>query len=74
MPSGRRIATVRTDKSGHFRVDLRPGTYELRARTASNIVWARAVMTQVPPHQIKHTTVTFILRHPLPVAPESAAG
>lgn len=74
MPSGRRIATVRTDHGGHFRLDLPPGAYELRARTSSFLVWARVVTIRVLPHRIKHTIVTFVPRHPLPVAPGSASG
>ncbi len=57
MPSQQRIATVRTDNRGHFRRNLPPGTYELRAHTASCLIWARVVMTRVLQHQIKHTTI-----------------
>ena len=74
MPSLRRIATVRTDKQGHFRVDVAPGTYQLQARASSSVIWARVVTTQVLAHQIKYTTVTFAPRHPLPVAPGSASN
>ena len=74
MPSEQRIATVRTDNRGHFRRNLPPGTYELRARTSNQLVWARLVTARVLPHQTKHTTITFVPRHPLPVAPGSASG
>jgi hypothetical protein len=30
------VATARSDRSGHFHVDLRPGTYELRGVPGSN--------------------------------------
>lgn len=74
MPSAQRIATLRTDSRGHFRRNLLPGTYELRAHTGSQSVWARVVTVHVLTHQIKHTTITFVPRHPLPVAPGSASG
>jgi hypothetical protein len=74
MPSEQRIATVRTDNRGHFRRILPPGTYELRAHTSNQLVWARVVTARVLPHQIQHTTITFVPRHPLPVAPGSASG
>jgi hypothetical protein len=74
MPSGRRIATVRTDSRGHFRRNLPPGTYELRAHASSQLFWARAVTVRILTHQIKHATITFAPRHPLPVAPGSASG
>lgn len=74
MPSEQRIATLRTDSRGHFRRNLPPGTYELRAHTSNQLVWARVVTTRVLPHQTEHVTVTFGPRHPLPVAPGSASG
>src|SRR5204863_418795 len=74
MPSRRRITTVHTDASGHFRVDLPPGTYELQGRTSNHLVWSRGVTTRVFPHQIRHTIVTFVPRHPLPVVLGSASG
>lgn len=74
MPSGRRIATVRTDSQGHFRLAAAPGTYELRAHSASQSVRARVVTARVLPHQIKHTTIIFVPRGPLPIAPGSASG
>lgn len=74
MPSKRRIVTVRTDHHGHFRRDLPPGTYELQAHTSSQLVWNRAISVRVRPHQFEHVTITFVPRHPLPVAPGSASG
>jgi hypothetical protein len=74
MPSRRRIATVRTDKQGRFRVDIAPGTYQLQARASSSLIWARVITTQVLVHQVKHATLTFAPRHPLPVAPGSASS
>lgn len=74
MPSEQRIATVRTDNRGHFRRNLPPGTYELRAHTSNQLVWARVITARVLPHQIKRTTITFVPRHPLPIAPGSASG
>lgn len=74
MPSQRPIATVRTDSRGHFRRNLLPGTYSLHAHTSSQLVWARAVIVRILTHQIKQTTITFVPRHPLPVAPGSASG
>lgn len=73
-PSGRRVATVHTGNLGRFRLDLRPGTYKLEAHTTSQAVWARVVTMRVLPHQIRHTTITFVPRHPLPVAPGPASG
>jgi hypothetical protein len=69
MPSEQRIATVRTDNRGLFRRNLPPGTYKLQAHASSQTIWARAITVQIITHQIKHTTITFAPRHPLPVAP-----
>ena len=74
MPSQQHIATVRTDSRGDFRRNLLPGTYKLQAHTSNQMVWARAVTAQVLPHRTKHTTITFVPRHPLPLAPGSASG
>jgi hypothetical protein len=74
MPSEQHIATVRTDKHGHFQRDLPPATYELRAHASSQLIWTRDVTARVRPHQIKRTTITFVPRHPLPVTPGSASG
>jgi hypothetical protein len=74
LPSQQHIATVRTDNRGHFRRNLPPGTYKLQAHSYSQLVWARAVTMRILTHQIKHTTITFVPRHPLPVAPGSASG
>ncbi len=38
------------------------------------MIWARAINVRILTHQIKHTTITFAPRHPLPVAPGSASG
>jgi hypothetical protein len=74
MPSAQRIATVRTDNHGHFRRNLPPGTYKLQARASNQLIWARAVTVRILTHQIKHTTITFVPRHPLPLTPGSASG
>jgi hypothetical protein len=74
MPSEQQIATVQTDSSGRFRVDLPPGNYKLQARTSSIQIWARPVTAIVRRHQVAHVTLTFVPRHPLPVAPGAAAG
>jgi hypothetical protein len=74
MPSAQLIATLRTDNRGHFRRDLPPGNYELRAHTSNPLLLARVVTARVLPHQIKHTTIIFAPRHPLPVAPGPAFG
>ncbi|MGN6867218.1 MAG: hypothetical protein ACTHMY_02325 [Solirubrobacteraceae bacterium] len=74
MPSAQRIATVRTDNHGNFRRNLPPGTYQLQAHAPSQMIWARAVTVRILTHQIKHTTITFVPRHPLPLAPGSASG
>ena len=74
MPSKRRVATVRTDHQGHFRRNLPPGTYRLRAHTSSQLVWARVVTVRIRPHQTTHATITFVPRHPLPVAPGTSSG
>jgi len=74
MPSKRRVVTVRTDHHGHFRRDLPPGTYKLQAHTSSQLVWARVVTVRIRPHQITHATITFVPRHPLPVAPGTSSG
>jgi hypothetical protein len=74
MPSEQRIATLRTDTRGRFRRNLPPGTYKLLAHASSQMIWARAVTVRILTHQIKHTTITFVPRHPLPVAPGSASG
>jgi hypothetical protein len=74
MPSKQQVAKIRTDKRGHFRRNLSPGTYTLQAHAPSQLIWSRAVTVRVRPHQIKHATITFAPRHPLPLAPESASG
>lgn len=74
LPSQQPIATVRSDNRGHFRRNLPPGTYMLQAHTSSQLGRARAVTVRVLTHQTKHTTITFVPRHPLPVAPGSASG
>jgi hypothetical protein len=74
MPSGRRIANAQTDGSGRFRLDVPPGTYQVQAHTTSVLIWARVVTARVGRHQVVHVTVTFVPRHPLPVAPGSASG
>jgi hypothetical protein len=74
LPSQQHIATVRTDNRGYFRRNLPPGTYKLQAHTSGQLVWARAVTVRILTHQIQHTTITFVPRHPLPVAPGSAPG
>ena len=74
MPSRRRVATVRTDGSGRFQVDLAPGSYELQAHASGALIWARVVTARVRPHRITRATVTFVPRHPLPVAPGAASG
>jgi len=74
MPSQQLIATIRTDNRGHFRRNLPPGTYKLQARSTGQLVRARAVTVRILTHQIKQTTITFVPRHPLPVAPGSASG
>lgn len=73
MPSRRHIATVHTDSRGHFRLNLAPGSYELRAHSSIQLV-APPTTARVLPRQIKHTVITFASRHPLPVAPGSASG
>jgi hypothetical protein len=73
-PSRQRVATVRTDKRGHFRRNLPPGIYTLQAHASNQLIWARAVTVRVRRHQIKHATITFAPRHPLPVAPGSSSG
>lgn len=74
MPSEQQITTVQSDSSGRFRVDVPPGTYKLQAHTSSVQLWARPVTASVRRHQVVHVTVTFVPRHPLPVAPGSAPG
>jgi hypothetical protein len=74
VPSEQRVATVRTDSHGNFRRNLLPGTYKLQAHTSSQLVWARAVTVRILPHQTKQTTITFVPRHPLPIAPGSSSG
>ena len=74
LPSRQRIATVRTDNRGHFHRNLPPGTYTLQAHASSQLIRARPVTARVRPHQIEHATITFVPRHPLPVAPASASG
>lgn len=74
LPSQQRIATVRTDNRGRFRRNLPPGTYRLQAHASSELIRARAVTVLVRVHQIEHATITFVPRHPLPLAPGSASG
>jgi hypothetical protein len=74
MPSGQRIASAQTDSSGRFRLDVPSGTYQLRAHTTSVLIWARVVTADVRRDQVVHVTITFVPRHPLPVAPGSASG
>jgi hypothetical protein len=74
LPSQQQIATIRTDSRGHFRRNLPPGNYTLQAHTSSQLVWARAVTVRILTHATRQTTITFVPRHPLPVAPGSASG
>lgn len=74
VPSQQHIARVRTDNRGHFRRNLPPGTYKLQAHSSSQLVRARAVTVRILTHQIKHTTIIFVPRHPLPLAPGPASG
>jgi hypothetical protein len=68
LPSHRRVATVRTDASGRFRVALAPGAYELRPSTTASFVYARPVDTEVRPHRFTRLTLRFYPRHPPPAA------
>jgi hypothetical protein len=74
MPSGQHVATLRTDNRGNFRRNLPAGTYKLQAHAPSQMIWARAITVRILTHQIKHTTITFVPRHPLPLTPGSASG
>jgi len=67
VPSKRRVASTRTDRTGHFRLELPPGTYQLLATSSDFLLWALPLTTRVLPHQMTRTTVNFGLRHPLPV-------
>jgi hypothetical protein len=74
MPSQQRVATVRSDNHGRFHRNLPPGTYVLQAHASSQLIWTRAVTERVRPHHFEHATITFVPRHPLPVAPGSSSG
>jgi hypothetical protein len=68
LSSHRRVATVRSDASGRFRVTLAPGAYELRSSTTGSLVYSRPVDTHVRPHRFTSVTVRFYPRHLPPVA------
>lgn len=74
LPSRRRVTTVRTDGRGRFQVDLARGSYQLQAHASGALIWARVVTARVRPHRVTRVTVTFVPRHPLPVAAGAAAG
>jgi len=74
LPSHKATATLHTDSRGSFRLTLRPGSYQLRARTSSQLLWAPVVTARVLSEQVSRVTVLFIPRHPLPVAPKAASG
>lgn len=74
LPARRAVATLRTDGRGRFHVDLAPGSYQLQAHASGVLIWARAITVRVRPHRVTRATVTFVPRHPLPVAPGSASG
>ena len=74
LPSRRTVATVRSDGSGRFAVDLPPGSYQLQARASGALIWARVVSARVRRHRITRVTVSFVPRHPLPAASGAASG
>jgi hypothetical protein len=74
MSSRRRVATVRTDARGRFRLDLPAGTYRLQGQTSGFELWARVVTTRVRPRRVTRATLTFIPRHPLPATSGAASG
>jgi hypothetical protein len=63
----KRIATVRTDHAGHFRLELAPAAYQPLARRSDYLLRARPLTARVLPLHFTPTTVRFILRHPLHV-------
>jgi len=69
LSSKRRVATVRTDASGRFRVLLAPGVYELSSSTTGASLTARPIDTQVRAQRLTRVTVWFYPRHLPPVAP-----
>jgi hypothetical protein len=69
LSSKRRVATVRTDASGRFRVLLAPGAYELRSGTTGAALLARPIDTQVRAQRLAQVIVWFYPRHPPLVAP-----
>jgi hypothetical protein len=74
MPAHATFATVHTDSRGGFRLHLSPGSYQLRARTSDELLWARVLTARVRAHRMTRAMVIFVPRHPLPVASGAAAG
>ena len=68
-PSGDQTATVQSDAAGRFRIKVPPGAYQLLATSSDHFFYARPVRLRVRPHHFERVTVTFFLRHPLPVTP-----
>ena len=68
LPSRDRVATVATDETGRFRVDVAPGSYQLMSRTAGFLMLASDVYVSVRADSRVHVVVTFRPRHPLPVS------
>lgn len=74
LPLRRTVAIVRTDGSGRFAVDLPPGSYQLQGHVSGALIWARVVSARVRRHRITRVTLSFVPRHPLPLAPGAASG
>lgn len=72
-PSEHQIAVIETDEAGRFEINVPPGEYQLRARTAEILLFAPPMALRVRSDQFERVTVSFFLRHPLPVRPATPA-
>jgi hypothetical protein len=67
LPGRDHVATVATDESGRFRVNVAPGSYQLMSRSEGFLMLASDVHVSVRADGLAHVVVTFFPRHPLPV-------
>lgn len=67
-PSGHEIAIVHTNRAGRFRLSVPPGAYQLASQTPGFLLFAPRVALRVRSHHFEHVQLSFIPRHPLPVA------
>lgn len=73
VPSRHQVAMLHTDRAGRFQLNLRPGSYAFAARTSNFLLFAPTIEIRVLPQHLERLTVTFFMRHPLPVTPAREA-